>query len=288
MEGFEQMNSNPDCIPCFMRQALEAARKATDDEKMHSEVMRRVSIILGELPYEHAPPETAQKVHALVRDITGNHDPYRQVKQADNRRALNMYPWLKKLVEKSNDRLHTAVKLAAAGNIIDYGASHEFDINSTIRTVLKDEFAVDRYPQFKKDLADAKKIVYLADNAGEIVFDRVLIEEFGDREIILVVKGGPIINDATAEDVKSCGLKDTLMLDFIGNGTPNTGFERTDPNFILKLRGADLVISKGQANYEGLSREGYIYFLLMAKCPLIAGNIGVETKRAVLCGGDKK
>ena len=282
------MKVNLDCIPCFMRQALEAARKATDDEKLQAEVLREVSMLMSSLSYTHTPPEIAHKVHAIVRDVTGNPDPYRQIKEDDNKLALSMYPWLKELVEKSDDRLHTAVKLAAAGNIIDYGVSHEFDVTDTIKTVLEKDFAVDRYAQFKKDLSDTGNIVYLADNAGELVFDKLLIEELGDRDITLVVKGGPIINDATIDDVRSCSLEDIVTIDCIGNGTPGTGCERTDPKFTSKLRSADLVLSKGQGNYEGLNSEGYIYFLLMAKCPLIARNIGVEKGDIVLCGGERK
>ncbi|MBD3389287.1 MAG: DUF89 family protein [Candidatus Altiarchaeales archaeon] len=282
----EQVKVNLDCIPCFMRQALEAARKATDDEKLQTEVLREVSTLMIGLSYSHTPPEIAHKVHAIVRDVTDNPDPYRQVKDADNRLALGMCPWLKELVEKSDDRLHTAVKLAAVGNIIDYGVIHEFDVKETINKVLDKEFAVDRYAEFREELSDAGNIMYLADNAGELVFDKVLIEELGDKDITLVVKGAPIINDATLEDVKSCGLEDIVNVELMGNGTPGTGYERTDPEFISKLKDADIVLSKGQGNYEGLNSENHIYFLLMAKCELIARNLGVERGSIVFCGGE--
>jgi damage-control phosphatase, subfamily I len=280
------MRANLDCIPCLMRQALEAARKATDDERQQETILREVSKLMGSLPYSHTPPEIAHRVHAIVRDVTGNPDPYRQIKEADNKRALEMYPLLKELVVKSGDRLHTAVKLAAAGNIIDYGVSHEFDIGETVENVLNMDFSVDRYPKFRKDLAAAGNITYLADNAGELVFDKLLIEELGDRKITLVVKGGPIINDATADDVKQCGLEGLVTVERMGNGTAATGHDRSDPEFLSKLAEADLVISKGQGNYEGLNGEAYIYFLLMAKCPLIAQNIGVECGSIVFCGGE--
>ena len=283
------MKVNLDCVPCFMRQALEAARMATDDERLQAEVLRKVSALMAELSYAQSPPDIAHRVHALVRDVTGNPDPYQKIKEKDNRLALNMYPWLKEIVEKSsNDRLYAAVKLAVAGNIIDYGVSQAFNVKDTVATVLKKDFAIDKYPEFKKQLNDAKTIMYLADNAGEIVFDRVLIEELEDRDVTLVVKGGPILNDATIDDVKSCGLENLVDVEYIGNGTPGSGYERTDQKFSSKLRSADLVISKGQGNYEGLSSERYIYFLLMAKCPLIARNIGVDKGSIVFCGGEKK
>lgn len=282
------MKVNLDCIPCFMRQALEAARMATDNERMQEDVLRGTATVMVEICFTSKPPEIAHKVHSLVRDITGNSDPYREVKERDNKVALKMYPWLKEIVEESDDRLYTAVKLAAAGNIIDYGVNHVFDLKATIEDVLGKEFSINHYDRFKNCLDDARNIIYLADNAGEIVFDRVLIEELGDKKVKLVVKGGPIINDATIDDVKACGLEGKVKVDFLGNGTLETGPERTDQRFLQKLRNADLVLSKGQGNYEGLSNEKYIYFLLMAKCPLIARDVGVRKGDIVFCRGGRR
>ncbi len=282
------MKVNLDCIPCFMRQALEAARMATDNEKLQKDVLRSTATLMVKICYTSKPPELAHKVHSLVRDITGNSDPYKAVKERDNKMALKMYPWLKEIVEESDDRLYTALKLAAAGNIIDYGVNQVFDVEATIKDVLGKEFSINHYDRFKDCLDDAKNIYYLADNAGELVFDRVLIEELGDRKVTLVVKGGPIINDATLDDVEACGLEGEVEVDFLGNGTPETGPERTDPNFLQKLRNADLVLSKGQGNYEGLSSEEYIFFLLMAKCPLIARDVGVQKGDIVFYRGGRR
>jgi uncharacterized protein with ATP-grasp and redox domains len=278
---------NLDCIPCFMSQALKTARMATSDERLQADVLRQTAILLSSLSYARSPPEIAHQVHQLVRNVTGNPDPYKKIKEHDNRLALEMYPRLKEIVENSEDRLYTGIKLAVAGNIIDYGVNQEFDVGETIHAVLNKDFALNRYEQFKKDLDAAENITYLADNAGEIVFDRVLVEEFQNKDITLVVKGGPIINDAMIEDVEAIGLKDLVKVDVLANGTPGTGPERSDPAFLKKLRKADLVLSKGQGNYEGLSQERYIYFLLMAKCPLIARDIGVEKGDIVFCGGER-
>ncbi len=270
------MNLNLDCIPCFMQQALKAARIATSDEKAQEKVLRETAKCLVNLSFEFTPMEIAHKIYQIIRTITGNPDPYRSIKEHDNHLALEMYPWLKELVDKSENRLYTAVKLAAAGNIIDYGVNQEFHLRNTIKKVLTQEFAINDYQKFEKDLINARSIIYLADNAGEIVFDRILIEEFGNKHITLVVKGGPIINDATLEDVKTAGLDNLVEIDYLGNGEPDTGPERTDLAFLEKLRKADMVLSKGQGNYEGLSGEKYIYFLFMTKCSLVARHIGVE------------
>lgn len=282
------MKVNLDCIPCFMRQALEAARMATDDERLQEDVLRSTATLMANICFTSKPPEIAHKVHALVREITGNSDPYKRVKEHDNTMALKLYPKLKEFVEESDDRLYAAVKLAAAGNIIDYGVDHAFDVEATIKDVLGKDFAVDHYERFKNCVDDSENITYLADNAGELLFDRILIEELGDRIVTLVVKGGPIINDATLADVKACGLEGSVELDFLGNGSPETGPERMDEGFIRKLRDADLVLSKGQGNYEGFSSEEYIFFLLLAKCPLIAGDIGVRKGDMVFLRGGSK
>ncbi|OYT54654.1 MAG: hypothetical protein B6U72_02090 [Candidatus Altiarchaeales archaeon ex4484_2] len=282
------MNVNLDCVPCFMQQALKTARIATDDERKQEEILRETAGLLNRVSYECTPPEIAHQVHEIVRRISGNEDPYREVKLHDNKLALDLYPWLKQQVRKSDDPLYTAVKLAVAGNIIDYGVNQSFNVEETIERVLGMDFALDAMDEFRKDLAKAEEIYYLADNAGEIVFDRVLIDEFKNKRIILVVKGGPIINDATMEDVETAGLSDKVDVDYMGNGMPGTGPERTDPLFLQKLRDADLVLSKGQGNFEGLNEQDYIYFLLMAKCPLIARHIGVEVGDIVFTRGFRR
>ncbi|MEA1925074.1 MAG: ARMT1-like domain-containing protein, partial [Candidatus Altiarchaeota archaeon] len=269
------MRVNLDCVPCFMQQALKTARIATDDERCQEKILRETAGLLKNLSYECSPPEIAHQVHEIVRKISGNEDPYREVKLHDNKLALDLYPWLKQQVRESDDPLYTAVKLAVAGNIIDYGVNQTFNVEETVERVLGLDFALNAMDEFRKELDNAREVYYLADNAGEIVFDRVLIEEFKNKRITLIVKGGPIINDVTLEDVEIAGLRDKVDVGYMGNGMPGTGPDRTDPLFLEKLEKADLVLSKGQGNFEGLNEQDYIYFLLMAKCPLIARHIGV-------------
>ncbi len=279
------MNVNLDCVPCFMQQALKTARIATDDERKQEEILRETAGLLSRLSYECSPPEIAHQVHEVIRRVSGNDDPYREIKLHDNKLALGLYPWLKQQVRESDDPLYTAVKLAVAGNVIDYGVNRAFNVEETIERVLEMDFALDSMDEFRNELRKAVHIYYLADNAGEIVFDRVLIEEFRDKRITLVVKGGPIINDATLDDVEVAGLGGRVDVDYIGNGMEGSGPERTDPLFLEKLREADLVLSKGQGNFEGLNREDYIYFLLMVKCPLIARHMGVRVADIVFTRG---
>lgn len=268
-----------------MRQALEASRMATEDESKQGEVLRRVALELSRVTFDETPPEVAHRVHSIVREITGNDDPYSKVKDKYNRMAMEMYSDLKRRVAESEDRLLTATRLAIAGNIIDFGPGLKFDLEETIEEVLTKDFAIDHFDRLKNALDETRKIFYLGDNTGEIVFDRVLLEELGGKEITFIVKGGPILNDATVEDAKFAGIDKIAEIGKVSNGMPGTGPERNSKEFIDQLKGADVVISKGQGNYEALSEvDANIFFMLRAKCPVIARDVGVEVGDIVIKG----
>lgn len=282
------MKLNLDCIPCFQRQALQAVRFITDDEKLQSHVLREVMKKLLELRWDSTPPEVAHEIHRIVRELTKERDPYKRVKKDCNDFVLKLYPKLKEKVEKSEDPLRTAVRLATAGNVIDFGALQEFNLEETIEEVLKKRFAIDDYEKLKEKLRDARTLLYFTDNAGEIGFDRLLIEtilkEKSFERIDFVVKGGPIINDATLEDALYMDLDELPNVGFltISNGEPGTGPERDSQEVKSWIDEHDLVVSKGQGNYEGLSDFDGIFFILMAKCPVIASDLKVDSKAIVL------
>ena len=265
-----------------MRQAMEATRMATEDEAIHEKTMKEVLTGLHESAFNLTPPEIANMIHRTVRRTTGVDDPYGGVKKECNDLVLGIYPRLKTMLDESDDRLLTAVKLTIAGNIIDYGVSAEFNVEETIDKVFKSDFAINDYNIFQEKLDNAKRILYLGDNAGEIVFDRLLLEELDDKKIVFVVKGGPIINDATVEDARYAGLDAVSELDIVSNGDPGTGPDRSSREFISRIKNSDLVISKGQGNYEALSDVGNIFFLFMVKCPVIARDVGVGVGSIVL------
>jgi len=282
------MKLNLDCIPCFQRQALQAVRFISNDEELHEKVLREVTKKLLESNWNSTPPELAREVHKIVKSITHEKDPYKEVKKESNDLVLKMYPRLKEKVEESKDPLRTAVRLAIAGNIIDFGPLQEFNLEETISEVLKKKFVIDDYEKLKENLNDAETLLFFTDNAGEIGFDKLLVETFLKakklEKIRFVVKGGPIINDATLEDAIYMGLCDLPNVEFLtlSNGEAGTGPERnsqTVKNWITKH---DLVISKGQGNYEGLSEHNGLFFMLMAKCPVIASDLGVKVGDIVL------
>lgn len=273
-----------DCIPCFIRQALEASKMATEDKTKQEKVLKAVLSELKKTSLKNKiPPQISRKVHRIVREVTKNNDPYKEVKDKYNKKALKMYPSLKRRVASSKDRLLTATKLAIAGNIIDFGPGLKFDLEETIEYVLAQDFAINHFNQFRKALKGSKKIMYLGDNAGEIVFDRILLEELNDKEITFVIKGGPSINDATIEDARFVGIDKIARIEVVSNGDPGTGPDRQSKEFISKLKNADLVISKGQGNYEALSEvDANIFFLLKVKCSVIAGDIDAEVGDIVI------
>jgi len=275
-----------DCIPCFVRQALDSARLATDDEQIHEQVVRETLRLAADLDIGQSPPAIGQQIHRLIRKLIDNDDPYRRIKKQFNNLALKLYSGLRKQIVSSDDRLETAVRLAIAGNIIDFGVKTsltESDLKETIAQSLNGHFNNNQIQEFKDAVMTAEKILYLADNAGEVVFDRSLIEQLPYEKITVVVKGTPVINDATMEDANVAGL--TRIVEVIDNGSdaPGTILESCSEEFRRRFAEADLIIAKGQGNYETLSdSDKNIFFILKAKCPVIASDLGCEVGEMIL------
>ncbi|MGB2821494.1 MAG: ARMT1-like domain-containing protein [Phycisphaerae bacterium] len=274
-----------DCIPCFIRQGLDSVRMVTDDEAIHGRLLREVLRAASEMDLRRSPPEMGQYVHRLIRKLSGRDDPYRGVKDRFNRVALEIYPQLRERVEHAARPLETAVRLAIAGNVIDLGVNsslQERHVHEAIAHALSAPLDGD-VEAFGRATSGAKDILYLADNAGEIVFDRLLIEQLGPENVTVVVKGLPVINDATMEDAEAAGL--TEMVEVIDNGSdgPGTILDDCAEAFRRRFDRAELVLAKGQGNYETLSAaERDIFFILKAKCPVIAGDLGCQVGSLVL------
>jgi len=269
-----------ECFPCLLRQAVEAGKLATEDEGKRLEVVRAALRILGEAPPESTPPLLCLKVHEEVKRITGNADPYREVKRAFNRLAKEMYPELRRKVESSPDPLLTAVKLAIAGNVIDVGPGMDFDLKKTVSEVLDRDLSLNHLEHLRRELERSSTVVYLADNAGEVVFDRILIETLG-KKVIYVVKKDPLLNDASREDAEFAGMEEVAEVVEV-ELNPETIYTPAQASF---LREAELVISKGQGNYETLEGMGAnLFYLLMIKCPVVARRLGGRVGDLVVKG----
>ncbi|MBN1869774.1 MAG: DUF89 family protein [Candidatus Omnitrophica bacterium] len=283
------MRTFVECIPCFFKQALEQGRLFTGNELIHKEIMDEVAALVPKFSLGLTPPEMAREMHRLFDRRFGGQDLYKRIKDQSNRRAMELYPKLKEKVARSKDRLLMAVELAIAGNVIDYAVKNTLNIEAEIEKLLGEDFPAGRkgafeYEEFKRDLNAAKTVLYLADNAGEIVFDRVLIEEFRqDRKVIFAVRNKPSINDALMEDALFCGIDKVAQVISSGVDAPGTVLKYCSEEFLKIFKQADLIISKGQGNYEALSEaDGRIYFLLKVKCPVIARHSGATLGDIVL------
>jgi uncharacterized protein with ATP-grasp and redox domains len=275
-----------DCIACFVRQALDAARLATDDEQIHEKVVREVLRLAADLDMSQSPPSIGQQIHRLIRNLVGQDDPYHGIKRRFNNMALKLYPELRKQILGSDDRLETAIRLAIAGNIIDFGVNgslEESHVKETISDSLSGSLDTKQIQGFKDAVNAAEEILYLADNAGEIVFDRLLIEQLSIEKVTVVVKGEPVINDATMEDALLTGLPNIVEVIDNGSDGPGTILDNCSKIFRRRFENADLVIAKGQGNYETLSDVNKnIFFVLKAKCPVIAKDLGCKVGEMIL------
>jgi uncharacterized protein with ATP-grasp and redox domains len=272
------MHTALECIPCFARQALEAARFVTDDAEIHERLLRDVLRAAAEMDFSQCPPVVACQIHRTLGEMTGVADPYRAVKDRFNRMAMDMLPELAAKVEAATDPLGMAVRLAIAGNVIDLGVDGgmtEDLARRAVANVLNEPFDGD-VEAFQQATAEAQDILYLADNAGEIVLDRLLIEQLPIERVTLAVRGGPILNDATLQDAQAAGLCDIVEVIDNGSDAPGTVLSDCSDEFRRRFAQSDLVIAKGQGNFETLSDEpNNILFLLKVKCPVIAAHAGL-------------
>lgn len=274
-----------DCLPCFLRQALAAARRATEDERIQREVVDRVASSIRGFPLDVTPIELGTVVHRIVREVTGVDDPYRETKRQDNERVNALLPRLRERVNGSSDPMLTALKLAAAGNVIDFGAHSTVDLDRAIERSLKDGEGMADYPRLREQLASAVDVLYIGDNAGEIVLDKLVVEQLVDRgkRVTFVVRGRPIINDVTFEDASSVGMRDVAEVVSSGSEGPGTSLCRCPAAFADLFERSSLILAKGQGNFEGLSGErAPLFFLLTVKCPVVARELGIEMGRTAL------
>lgn len=235
--------------------------------------------------------QSAPEIQLMLTDefkrLTSDADHYAEEKKENNEVAIRLCEELKTTVSDSPDPFIMALRLAIAGNIMDYGAQSSFDIHATIDRVLHSDFAIDHSEQLREKFKTAKMVLYLGDNAGEIMFDKLFIEISGHRNVIFAVRGKPVLNDATLADAEVAGMHEVAGVISNGAGNPSTILNSCSTEFRECFRMADLIISKGQGNLEGLVglSDPRIFFLLMAKCDVNAERLGVEKGSFVIVNG---
>ncbi|MBN1783085.1 DUF89 family protein [bacterium] len=289
------MKSTLDCIPCFFKQALETARLAGADVHQQRLILDDVARVMAEFDHDSPPPEMSRHIYRAIRERTGVADPFLKIKEESNRIVLDIYDQLMLRTETSPDPLRTAVELAIAGNIIDYGATTALKIDQELERILADEYraiqeensSLFRFDEFKSSLINATELLYIADNAGEIVFDRVLLQvirsQFPQIRIRFAVREIPAINDVLMQDAEQCRISDLAEVISSGSDGPGTFLEKSGETFLKIFNEADMIIAKGQGNYETLSETNRpIYFLLLVKCSVIASHIGCRVGNIIL------
>jgi len=241
-----------DCIPCFIGQSLDSVRMITPDRTIHEQLLGEILQVLGELDFRQSPPAIAQRSHRLIRELTGKRDPYRATKDRFNRLALDIYTELKRRIKRSTDPLATAARLAIAGNVIDLAVNNHLgddEVREAIDHAAEVQLDGD-VATFTETTSIATSVLYLADNAGEVVFDRLLIEQIPWKKVTVAVKGSPVINDATIEDAEAVRLLEPVEVIDSGSDGPGTILDDCSQAFRRCFDEVDLVIAKGQGNYE--------------------------------------
>lgn len=268
-----------DCLPCIFRQVLESARMATDDKKLIREIMNDYARMVPEIEDNTMAPIIAGKMQKLIKEKTGVVDPYQKFKERNMEIAKKFLPIVEKEIDKADDSVFAALVMSAMGNSIDAGVSLNVDIEKNIELALKNGFVKSDYNKFKKELNRVDDLLIIADNAGEAVFDKILLKELNsyDLKITYAVREIPILNDISKKEVKDLGLEKYAQIISSGSTAPGMVMEEASQEFEKSYKNSDIIISKGQGNLEGLSdvREE-IYYLLKAKCNLVADLLGVE------------
>lgn len=266
-----------DCLPCMLRQTLEASRLATDKSYIQKRIMEDCIEILSYFENYKCSPSLCKEMHGAVKKHTSIKDPYAQVKSRDINAAKQIIPALKSFLQKKQNSLYWALKIAATGNIIDSAVNNNENMLESIEKELNRDFAVCDIDLFEGKLKTAKNILIIGDNAGETVFDRVLAEQLSSFNITFAARNEPIINDATIEDAYASGLGDFTNIISTGCSAPGAILEDCSAEFLDFFEKADVIISKGQGNFEALSDcNKPIFYLLKAKCPMIAEKFGVR------------
>ncbi len=268
-----------ECFFCHTKTVEKLIRKFNPSPEVAEDFLRSINRLFGE-EWETTNPYLATKIHRLAKEKLSVNDLYREEKESANRMLLDHYDLWKKLVSESPNPFQTAAKLAVIGNVIDYGAHSldEDDIITQIKSLTSGELAVDETAELFKRIQEAQSVLYIGDNAGEIVFDKLFIETIDHPNITFAVRGYPVINDITVDDAKQTGIDKLCKIIDNGYDAPSTLLEHCSPEFMEAYNSADVIIAKGQGNFEGLMDEqkDNLFFMLMAKCDPIAGMLGVK------------
>ena len=267
------MKTALECMPCLLKQALYTARLSTSSPALQKKIVGSVAHILPDLDFSISPPQNSIRVYSEIASLSQCMDPFADLKKESNELALSLSTEARKTISLSRDPLLAAIIFSIAGNIIDYGSQQDFDARKTIKNCLSQKLVINDYQLLKDDIKNGDTILYLGDNSGEIVFDSLVIELL-DNKVVFAVKESPIINDALLQDAIECGLDKKCTVISNGTNCPGTPLVDCSETFLEYFNKADVIISKGQGNFETLSEVNRpVYFLLTVKCPIVGNHI---------------
>ena len=289
------MKVHAECYHCFISQATRTARLFYSDREHLLKPAMEVVKILQDIDVNLPPPIISEKVYGTIRKTLGIDDPYSKIKRKYNDIALKYEDFAKREIENAKNPLLYAIRLALAGNIIDFGSEvGTINLEKTIDDVVHNPLDLTDFSLFEKDLEKAKNIVLLADNAGEIVFDRILLETisklYPDKRLYVIVRGGPIINDVTKEDAVYVGMDKVAEVVDSGEIIPGFWPDMAAPECRRVYDDADIIISKGQGNFETLSEieDSRVYFLFLIKCGVVADYLKLKKFSKIFIRNDSR
>lgn len=276
------MRSFVECVYCYLKQAANCMSVAGIDEDRQYRFLFELMDDIKVMDRNRTPAENSTEILHKVYRLINNSDPYKEIKERTNLLALEWYPLLKDILKKSENRLPDALKISVSGNVIDLGINRSFDLEASLKQSLDAGFSKDDSVLFMKKLDKVDELVIVGDNAGEIVFDRLLVEELSSmgKMVTYIVKGGPVLNDATMEDAVQAGMDKVARVITTGSNYLGAPLHIIAGETVKLIREAGLVIAKGQANFESLEHEetvkGRVFFLLKIKCECVAKAAGAK------------
>ncbi len=276
------MRLRPDCLPCLYNQTLRLAKVAGCAEACSVEVLHEGAKFLAGLPLDRTPPEAAAELYPMLSRIIGTNDPYEEEKLHSIQKAKELLPWVEQKLKEASDPLEAALRAAVAGNVIDFATQVTFDLEEEVRKIFEARFAIDETERFTKRLKEVKKLVVIGDNAGEHLFDKLMIQTFKrflpSLRIYYFVRGRPIINDVTIKEAKMVGMDEVCAVVDSGVDTPGFLIERANEGARRIYQEADLILAKGMGNFECMEsyEDERLFFLFKVKCSVVAARTGCQ------------
>jgi len=275
---------DPGCIPCIVNQAYNAAKHFTNDDKeLQLKIVKEACNAVLSVNGDFTAPQFSSVIQSLIENNLGIKNPYQKLKEVNLKKVKRFIPYLETMVANSDDKLEMAIRAAIAGNTIDYGANPKFDIEDEVNRITANHIDLSVLKYFNEDLQKSSLILYIGDNFEEALFDKILLKQLLPKRIVFAVRSKPVLNDITLDDAKNLEIDKICEVIESGSKITGTDLSQCTPEFLNLFEKADLVIAKGQGNFETLmNAERLVYFLFKVKCEAIANRCGLTVGTSAL------